>query len=160
MNQPTTNTSPQKRKPKPWLFLIVVLAVLPILAILKQTPQNDIQWRTDYKSAKIEAETDGKPLMLYFSASWCDFCRNLARDVWPDSRIEKILNESYIPLNIDMNDKKQDPVAQKFNVSLTPTIIIFSRHGREIIRLEGPRNAEQLLEILEDALENERQSNM
>jgi len=94
------------------------------------------------------AQASGLPFpMLYvyeFSAKWCPSCRKL--EPITEATASKYSDFiQYSPVNVDANRE----LAQQYNVSQIPTIIVVDRQGRMLNRLIGIQQGEQLGEILQ-----------
>src|SRR5690606_14854087 len=110
----------------PMLFIGLMCAVLAFFAVsrtcvrtcsepLAATP---LTWNTALPTA-VEAE--GKPILLYFTASWCPPCKIMKAQVLPSQRVVDAA-QGYVPVMIDVDE---DPVTStQFGVSSIPTTVI------------------------------------
>jgi thioredoxin-like negative regulator of GroEL len=110
----------------------------------------EVQWRHDYNSARQEAEARGLPLLLDFGTDNCFYCVKLDRETFTDSRVARVLNERFIPLKI--NASKDPVLAQRLQIQVYPTLILASREGKILERIEGFRDAPQFHESLQRVL--------
>ena len=87
-----------------------------------------IPWRTDYVAATAEAKQTGKPLFLYFTASWCGPCQSLKATTWADAEIDAALR-AYVPVKIDIDDHPD--LAAEYRVQAVPTFIVVAQTGEK-----------------------------
>lgn len=95
------------------------------------------------------AET-GKPVLAVVTADWCGACQALKRGALRDARVERIVNESFVPVYID-SDLSPGEMAQIGNIEYLPTVVVIVG-GREAARAVGNQSAGQLRVMLEQAL--------
>jgi thiol:disulfide interchange protein len=121
-----------------WLIAITFLLAIqwPLLkemayGVLKiPAPPDGIAWRTDYTVAQAEAKKAGKPVLLDFTASWCPPCQVMKREVWPDEDVRRLVDRSFIPVLMDVDDIDGGRTAQHYAVSRIPTILIVDGDGQ------------------------------
>jgi thiol-disulfide isomerase/thioredoxin/YHS domain-containing protein len=83
---------------------------------------SDHAWRTDYPQAKTDAQTQGKPLLVTITASWCGACRQMEKLTFTDSRVRRLVDERFVAVTVD-SDRNADVVAS-FGVSALPTTLV------------------------------------
>jgi len=87
-------------------------------------------FKTDYKEAvKVSAALD-QDLILIFTASWCNPCKNLKKDLTQYSDLFK--DTTICIIDIDKDPK----LAGKYGVNKVPYSIFYSK-GKEIKRVTG-----------------------
>ncbi len=126
------------------------LVLLASLAIPSLAAAQEVQWRHDYNSARQEAEAKGLPLVLDFGTDNCFYCVKLDRETFTDPQVVRVLNERFIPLKI--NASKEPVLAQRLQVQVYPTLILATREGKILDRIEGFRDAPQFHESLQRVL--------
>ena len=83
--------------------------------------------------------------IIYFSASYCFFCKQLTEDVINAVRINKDYQKQVTITEIeidseglvtDFNQKIADPeaLASSYNIQITPTLIFVDSQGKEIVK--------------------------
>ncbi|MBI5385847.1 MAG: thioredoxin family protein [Verrucomicrobia bacterium] len=107
-----------------------------------------------YSDALVaSAKKDGRPVMIDFSASWCEPCRRMERRVF--SRLAVVAAaERFVVLKADMSDIRSEQVAklaEQFGVLAYPTVVFLGSDGveRAALRLVGFERAQDFLKRLE-----------
>ena len=93
----------------------------------------------------------GKPTLLYFYASWCGACKTFS-PVWQD--IVSLYGDKYNCIKVDVDDSKNDDVANKFNIRVIPQVYIYDEEFSVKRKLVLMRDMSGVL----DSYLNERQS--
>jgi protein disulfide-isomerase len=138
--------------------IVLLLAVVYLWA--GRAPASDVAWFTDIEVARTRAAERNQPIMLYFTADWCPPCKQMARDVWPDERVERTVNDGVVPVYIDVDD--QPDLAERFEVARIPTLIFADaagrtlRHGNQSLRGSGRFDAAGIAAWVELANESIR----
>jgi thiol-disulfide isomerase/thioredoxin len=98
-----------------------------------------IMWRGDVDSAEAEARSDKKLVMIDFYADTCGWCHKMDTDVYPNRSVIKAASR-FVPVRINA---EQDgvAVAQKYNITGFPTIVILDSSGQEVHRIDGYEEA-------------------
>ena len=120
-----------------WLtFLVVSLAYAWYSFYV---PTNDIAWADNYASAQQQAADSGKPIILYFTGTWCVPCRKMKRQVWADERVMALVNAQFIPVAIDVDNPDHAAVMARYK-NRGPASHNRYRPTRECVRLASRRN--------------------
>ena len=94
---------------------IIVLVALGIYQWGRLHPKEIIPWRNSYAAAQAESKQTGKPLFLYFTATWCGPCQSLKSTTWADPGVASAL-ANYIPTKLDVDDHANTPLAHQYGV--------------------------------------------
>ena len=79
-------------------------------------------------------EAADKPLMVYFTATWCGPCQTMKKEAWSNDAVVKAASP-YTPVMIDIDE--QPEVAEAHNLDGVPTVILMSKDGQELDRMVG-----------------------
>jgi thiol:disulfide interchange protein DsbD len=111
-----------------------------------------LPWEPFAPSKVMAARENGKPVIIDFTASWCQPCRILERNVLADSKVMAELNR-FTRLKVDCTQTDAAPVQEimrQYNVEGFPTLVFIDSKGKEdpTLRLLGVEPAEQFLKRL------------
>ncbi|MGA3065649.1 MAG: thioredoxin family protein [Tepidisphaeraceae bacterium] len=137
----------------PWGLLVLVFGGAAVVAAL-HGPTNvsawmapsPVPWRTDFESARQEAQSKDKPLLVDFSTTWCRPCQIMAQTTWADPAAARALDD-YVPVAADLDD--QPDIAMKYGIVVVPTLLVVDpTTGQVIKRAEGVLDTQSLVEWL------------
>lgn len=130
------------------IALLVIAAVLVIarfaVPLMKSdAPANSgIRWLSPAEGLRA-AQASGKPVLLDFTAEWCQPCHMLDAQVFADPAIAKKINERFVAIRVldrrqeeGRNAPEVDQLQQRFNVRGFPTVVFADGSG-ERARMEG-----------------------
>lgn len=78
----------------------------------------------------------GKPQIIKFSALMCAECKkldNLLEEVYPKYKDKIYL----VKIQVQNDDAKTKELVKKYNITLTPTMILLDSKGNKIDKIEG-----------------------
>lgn len=111
-------------------------------------PSNSIAWAEDYTSAQEQAIRSGKPMILFFSATWCVPCRIMKRNVWADGEVTAAVNGAYVPVTIDVDDPASAAVLRRYEVGITPKTVVTDPRGNVLQQRDGGLTQAEFLGLL------------
>ena len=91
------------------LLFIVLFFIVSIYA------DGDIKWQSLEKAQKI-SKKDNKPIMLMVTYEYCPECRYVKNIVYKDEGIKNIINNKFVPVVYEFNDKKLPKKFKKWGV--------------------------------------------
>ncbi len=109
-------------------------------------PAAPLVWRTDYNSARKEAQEKGLPLMVVVGTNDCFYCRKLEAGPFRDPAITELLAGGFIPLKLDAT--RAPDLAKALKVQLYPTTVLAAPDGKIHAFIEGYVEADRLGEQL------------
>jgi thioredoxin-related protein len=113
-----------------------------------------IKWRKSWNEALQEAKKSHLPVALELFMEGCPACGRLARETHPDPAVVEALNNRFIPVRLEARDHLD--LAEQYQVTATPTILLFSSNGEEMHRFDGFQTPEDYLTELDKAGEKTR----
>lgn len=136
------------------IAMIVLGATAAIWYLEALPPGVKIAWQDDYEAARAQAEDEGRPLMVDFTASWCGACGELDRDTFSDPRVVAAsLDRGVIPVKIDLSPDKitdeKEAILSSYEQRGLPLVVLHDREGEEVARVTAFMEPDEFLELLE-----------
>lgn len=92
-----------------------------------------------YTEAVKKSGEVGKPVLAFFTADWCQWCKKMKSETMSDSKVQAAL-KSYIVVYVD-TDKDRAP-ARKFGVESLPSYVITNAKEEKLKADGGFKNAD------------------
>ncbi len=125
------------------MFHIRILVVL--LFVTVSSSAGEVAWVKNFDAALRQAAQQKKFVVLDMSASWCGFCRRMAREVYPDPEFVDFSRAYvFVRLFVDTDPQGAD-LADRFQLRGFPTLVILNSRGEEAGRLVGARDRDRLM---------------
>jgi len=126
-----------------WGLFLLLLAMAAVTIVVRATrPKEIIPWRTDLAAAREEAGRTGKPVMAYFTASWCGPCQSLRHTTWADKTVDAALRD-YVPVKVDVD--ADAAAAQRYEVRSIPAFAVLDAEGKAKKSTDGAMAPEQFV---------------
>jgi len=138
-------------------------AVLMLFFLGSCTPNNKLSNSTKKESIKfiegktyeeilLEAQAQGKPIMIDFYTTWCEPCKWLEQDVFQVKQVYSYYNSNVINYKVNAENFDNIPLAQQFEIAAYPTVIFVTQDGDFITRQEGSTTATNFINLGKDAV--------
>jgi thiol-disulfide isomerase/thioredoxin len=115
------------------------LAVLTLVAALLPSGDDNggkIAWLRDPQFALAKAKIEGRPAMLFFSAEFCGFCRQLGAGPLSDEKVVAA-TQRLIPVYVDCTKKgEQTQLLNRYKIGGFPTILYLDPDGNLVREME------------------------
>jgi thiol-disulfide isomerase/thioredoxin len=136
--------------------LALTIAMAPTHAKPGDLPSTNVSWLVAAADADIErafgqARAQGKPVLLYWGASWCPPCNQLKATLF-NRQDFAAQSKHFVAVFVDGDRPAAQKLGARFKVSGYPTLVLFTPEGKEITRLPGEVDAPQVLSLLEAGL--------
>lgn len=103
-----------------------------------------------YERGCQAAQHDGKPMLLFFTADWCQHCHAMAADALCQDSVVRLSREfTCVMVDADAEPK----VCQQYHVRGYPTIQFLSPRGVPLNRVTGKQPPAQLVMEMQAALQ-------
>lgn len=96
------------------------------------------------------ARRERKPMLLFFTATWCQYCHQMANEAFNQTQVTN-LSQRFVCVLIDADAEPQ--VCQNFQVRGYPTVQFLSPDGAPLHRVVGKRPGTQFLVDMQTALQ-------
>ena len=107
--------------------------------------ETGLVWARSYQGALKVAEAESRPVMLFFTASWCPWCHKMEGQTLNQVDVVSKLRR-FVCVKIDV--EKHRDIALAYAISSLPRIIAINTHDEMVGDWLGYRDAEQFLELL------------
>ena len=122
----------------------------PVAPATPQIVRGRLRFVEGYSAGVQAAAAQHKPMLLFFTASWCGYCHQLAADAFTDEAVVK-LSEQFVCVLIDAD--REPAVCQQFQVRGYPTIQFVSSRGQLLNRVVGKEPGHVLVRQMHAALQ-------
>jgi len=104
-----------------------------------------------YRPGYERALREGKPMLVFFTAGWCNFCHQMAEEAFKNPQVVG-LSERFVCILVDADS--EGDVCKQFRVQGYPTIQFLSPRGVPLNRIKGKQPGGQLMIAMQAALQN------
>jgi len=133
------------------LFMLITSASKPARTLSwEPPPASDASVATLTDLAHDKARTEGRPLIVDFTAAWCVACKEIDKLTFTDERVQREAGR-FVAVKVDATDT-EDPLVvatmDRLQVRGLPTLILFDSSGKEVERFTEFVKAERFYESL------------
>lgn len=126
----------------------IILASIALIVGCASAPQSitQIEWIT-IEEAQIKASQDGKKILVNVYTDWCEFCKKLDAEVYPDSTVTMNMSSFYHSVRLNGESEElisfngetmtKEDFARELGVRSYPTILFIDSDGELILQING-----------------------
>lgn len=118
---------------------------------IQRLARGQLQFVEGFSSGSAEAARQSKPMMLFFTAPWCDYCHQMAAEAFTHPQVVG-LSERFVCVLV--NAQAEPDVCRKFGVAGYPTIVFLSPRGVALNRMVGKQPPTTLMVAMQAALKH------
>ncbi|MCA9040979.1 MAG: thioredoxin family protein [Planctomycetaceae bacterium] len=101
-------------------------------ASLKRIPStHKIDWQHTLGPAQEIAEVNDRPLLVFFTASWCGPCQSVKQTTMQNPSVIRELSKNFVPVMLDFDQNRY--LASQLNVSVVPTIMVLDPSANSLL---------------------------
>lgn len=122
---------------------VLLVAFLVMTSATQSVAGDEIPWSTDIEGSLQQAATEGRPVLLEFTADWCMYCKRMEKTTFVDPRVVQCVNQHYVAVRVDADEHKQ--LVADLDIKGLPAILIVSPTLQIIDRIPGFQTPDALL---------------
>ena len=144
------------KKNIPLIVILVLFAAGAYLNMATTTKtesseaKHHVKWSGSMAEAVKSAKESNKPVFVDVYADWCGACKVLENKVFTQEDVANQLNTKVVPVRVDADQDRA--FAAKHEIRALPTLMMLAPDGSVVWRMEGAPQAQQFLDMLQDAL--------
>jgi thiol-disulfide isomerase/thioredoxin len=101
----------------------------------------------DFNAALAKSTETGMPVLVYFEADWCVFCKKMKNEVLPDPKVKAVM-VNYILVFVDTDKNKA--LTKKYGVAGIPAYMIANSKGEKLKFGQGHTSASEFAKWLNE----------
>ncbi|RME76511.1 MAG: DUF255 domain-containing protein, partial [Planctomycetota bacterium] len=126
-------------------------------SISNQVPVREVQWVKDSKILKnpgLYAKERQKNLMIFFSATWCIYCKQMKKKVFTHPQIVELLNREFISMYADVDHTKGAmALKKKLALGALPGFAFYNKEGN-LVGTMGKAGVKEFLAFLKKVVKS------
>jgi len=136
-------------------FFVVVLAMgyysmnaAPVVSDEAHTYEGGLEWQTEPGTALEMAQSQDKPILVYYWATWCTYCDTYSDDHYRNETVRAEL-DGYVLLAINLDEPGPGAeLARQHEATYPPQHRIMTPEGETVTSIEGYVERQRMLRIL------------
>ncbi len=108
--------------------------------------KTEITWIKNYHEGLELAKKEGRPAMVFFTASWCRYCRVLIKDVYS---ADTVIQSSEKLVNIWVNFDKEKDLVKQYRVRGIPQVFFLDPEGNVVLKYNYARTPETFTQVMD-----------
>ena len=104
-----------------------------------------------YERGLQQATATGKPMLVFFTAEWCQHCHRMSDDAFTNPQVVD-LADRFVCILVDADNEPE--VCKQFRIQAYPTVQFVSFRGVPLNRLVGGKPTDQVTTAMHAALQN------
>lgn len=140
---------------------MLLMVPLMVLASFFGNPQPGAKGGIKFVEPKwskvlAEAKKQNKLIFVDAYATWCGPCKQMEKNVFPDTAVGRFFNQNFISVSLDVEAGDGIAFGQKYGVEVLPTFFIITPEGKSLTYAKGYLPAQQLIAFGEYGLKNRK----
>ena len=111
------------------------MAIATMVVVARHQPKEVVAWGSDLGAAREQGKREGKPVLLYFTATWCGPCQAMKHTTFADRGVADLLASKYEAVKLDIDANQE--LAAAHHVESIPTFIVLGDDGVTEMRRES-----------------------
>jgi thiol:disulfide interchange protein len=120
---------------------------------VRHTENGKVPWVMDYEQGLSLARETGRPVMVFFTASWCGYCTQMVKGAFSEDAVVRAM-EGLVPVFVDV-DLRND-LMDGYAIRGVPTLIFLDSEGKRLTELSGARDGKAVITVIRELLPSRR----
>jgi len=133
------------------ILSIVLMLTGASAAIVSATARPvELNWIMNNEQEALDIHREGKkPMLIDFTANWCEACGDIDRKTFTNENVKKELAR-FVLLRMDLSEitEKDDKTRKKYRVGGLPTLLIYDSEGKESSRITDFIGPEKFIQVI------------
>lgn len=112
--------------------------------------------KSTFAEIKAKAKKENKLIFIDAYTSWCGPCKWMAKNVFTNDTVADYFNAKFVNAKIDMEKGEGPEIAKLYSVQCYPNLLFIDGEGKLVHRAAGGREAQDFIEIAENAFKPEK----
>ena len=145
------------------LSLLVSCVIVGTLYAINNNKDSIVKEKTeisfieqDWAKTQKLAKDSNKLIFIDLFATWCGPCKMLKSKTFKNKEVADYFNTNFINASIDVEKGVGVTLAEQYNVSMLPTLIIARQDGKPILFTTGYLDHNELMKFAKAAVEKSR----
>jgi thioredoxin-related protein len=130
---------------------LLTLALSLFIALGAPLLSNAIEWDTDHKAVLATADEEQQPILVYFTATWCGYCRSFEKVTLADESVTTAIHP-FLKTRLDYDDDAY--LASKYGIRGVPTVLLLNPKGQIVAQTMGYQSPQDFLTWFDRHAEN------
>lgn len=127
-----------------------------LVFLLSFTAQSQIRFEsTGWNEALVKAKQENKLIFLDAYATWCQPCKVMEEYIFTDLEVGNFYNKNFINVRLDMEEYPGAELAERYSVSVYPSLLFVNGNGEIIHRGCGSMDSSEFLALGQVALSDD-----
>ena len=113
--------------------------------------RGELLFYTDFRQGCEAARQQNKPILLFFTATWCHYCHEMARESFTNNQVIN-LSDHFVCILVDAD--AQPMLVRTYGVRGFPTIQFLSSYGAPLQQIVGKQPTNVLISQMHSALQS------
>ena len=122
----------------------------PGTAVAPDIQPDGIDFVQGYVRGYQDARAARKPMLVFFTASWCDYCHQMLQEAFADQQVVR-LSRQFVCILVDAD--REPGVCQQFEIRGYPTVQFLSPGGVPLNRVTGKTPGDKLALQMQAAIQ-------
>lgn len=110
-----------------------------------------IRWETSILKAMEIAKEKDKPIFVELYAEWCNYCKTLEKEIFPDPEVVRVL-EKFV--TVRLNGEEYPNFMERYQARGYPTLLFLDKYSNYINKLPGMPSKDLVIREAKSALLN------